>query len=208
VQRLVLALIAVALWAALSSTAIAQTTLTTPQYGALDAAYTGFVSIDSARVARIVAYKHARAACGALDSADPLLGPYRHQCTANIDLLADAADFFRCPSRTLCMRRARRSRHAAGELVARTVATNAAVKSAGLASACAAALRTTKAELHVTRHLLDFFHLSELVFPDSAPWQRNRLLLLGRDIDPRGTREAAALHRRTAFRAACAPPAA
>lgn len=208
-RRSLLIVATVLLAGAVAPAAGAQSTLTPAAYAAIDATYSAFVTIERHAPPSAVDYDAARSACRGLDSGDRLLRALRQRCSATLELRKRSDHFFACPSNDRCRRRALQARLQTSAVTDTGRKANAEIKRAGLTGGCAAALRTTKAQVAFVHHEHDYFRLIEQVIKGSSATIRGKLKrIVGAFIGQTDwDRSLSAVRRRKAFRAACSPPA-
>ncbi len=184
----------------------AQTPLTPTQFALIDDVYTTTIPLSKTPSARDFAA--ARAACRALDSADPLLGPLRKACTASVRLVKPINDFTNCRTAVGCLRTARRARIELTAFIAHVRAMNVAIDAAKLVPGCREELRASKADLRYferTRKVLR--DLQEAIVTGSEKLAR-RVQREGNALDRLAAKQPTATRERKTYRAACAPPGA
>lgn len=182
--------------------------LSPARYAAIDAVYVAFLPFDGEHKASSAELSAARAACGALDAGDPLLGPFRRSCNATVRSLRATDAFVECTSRRRCLRAARTAHATLGRVRVEVRATNRAIAAAGLEPACVAALRASADDLRELRLTQEVVGLTVRVIRKASPRLKRRLAqaIVALDREAADDPNPRQLHER--FQAGCAlPPA-
>ena len=182
----------------------AQTPLTPERFALLDTVYTTTIAVDADN-ASAQDYAAAHAACRALDSADPLLGPLRRPCTAGAKMFKALNAFSACAMPPGCLRSARRARVALTEAIRLARAANTAVDAAGLVDGCRRELRASQGELRLLERLRSVLGLVQQTLATGSRKLGRRLLREADVIDRLVAQQPSPARQRKQFRAACAP---
>lgn len=180
--------------------------LSPARYAAIDAVYVAFLPFDGEHKASSAELSAARAACGALDAGDPLLGPFRRSCNATVESFRALDGFVGCRSRQRCLRAARAAHAAVGRVRVATRAMNRAIAAAGLEPACSAALRASASDLRALRLTQHVVGLTTRVIRTGSRQLKRRLAeaIVALDRETADDPNPRQLHER--FQAGCASP--
>ena len=183
----------------------AQTPLTAERFALLDAIYTTTMAVTK-NTASAEDFAAARAACRALDGADPFLGPLRTACNASIKMLKPVDAFANCGTPVGCLRTARRARIAVNEAIRAARAANTAVDAAGLVDGCRRELRTNQSEMRLLERVRSLLALVQRVLTTGSPTLGRRVQRDADAVDRLADQQPSGARKRKQFRAACAPP--
>ena len=197
-------LLTLSLFAVAPAVAPAQGGLTPEQFAAVDRTLSSFIALEE-RSASAAAFAASRAACRAIASADPLLGPYRQACTASVKAAASASASADCVGRAVCLRRVRRTRLEMTNFIARVRAFDAVLGASSLPTGCKQTLRSSKAQLRLFGRQRDFWGLLERAIKTRSPTLFRRVDREGIALDRLAADQPSAKRERKNFRAACAP---
>jgi len=206
VRQLWIVCAALLLGALLTPAAHAQAPLTPAQFAAIDGIYTTQIPLSKDKPSTR-SFADARAACRALDSADPLLGPLRKACTASVNLVRPINEFTACRTALGCLRSARRARIALTEHIGRLRAMNVAVDAAMLVDGCRNELRASRTDLRYLERTRALLRLLQEALVTGSPKLARRVEREGKALDRRAAKQPTATRERINFRAACTPPA-
>lgn len=196
---------ALAFGAALPAAAQAQVPLTPERYAALNAAISTIVVLDQ-RNPSSADYASARAACRAMDSADPLLASQRRTCNSTVKFVKALRAFNGCSSIASCAKRARPARIAVNALIRDSREANADAKTAMIVTGCYRELRTTKTALRQFERFRGYFRSFQRLAKTRSPRVARRLLRQENAINRAMGDSRSAARIRNDFRKACRPP--